>query len=114
MGAERIIAMSQQESQQKPTGNYGATDIVTERGDRGRRRDQGTDSGNRRRFGAGVRSARRESMQQAIQATRPGGFLRYISVYRMRRVELDGRGAVLRSQSTCMAVPRRCAATFPI
>ena len=35
MGAERIIAMSRHESRQKLAREFGATDIVTERGDEG-------------------------------------------------------------------------------
>ena len=35
MGAERIIAMSRHESRQKLARQFGATDIVTERGDEG-------------------------------------------------------------------------------
>src|SRR4030088_2171636 len=35
MGAERIIAMSRHESRQKLASEFGATDIVTERGDDG-------------------------------------------------------------------------------
>jgi threonine dehydrogenase-like Zn-dependent dehydrogenase len=35
MGAERIIAMSRHESRQKLAREFGATDIVTERGDGG-------------------------------------------------------------------------------
>ena len=35
MGAERIIAMSRHEPRQKLAREFGATDIVTERGDEG-------------------------------------------------------------------------------
>ena len=35
MGAERIIAMSRHESRQKLAREFGATDIVTKRGDEG-------------------------------------------------------------------------------
>ena len=35
MGAERIIAMSRHESRQKLAREFGATDVVTERGDEG-------------------------------------------------------------------------------
>ncbi len=35
MGAERIIAMSRHESRQQLAREFGATDIVTERGDEG-------------------------------------------------------------------------------
>jgi threonine dehydrogenase-like Zn-dependent dehydrogenase len=35
MGAERIVAMSRHEPRQKLAREFGATDIVTERGDEG-------------------------------------------------------------------------------
>jgi threonine dehydrogenase-like Zn-dependent dehydrogenase len=35
MGAERIIAMSRHEARQKLATEFGATDLVTERGDEG-------------------------------------------------------------------------------
>jgi threonine dehydrogenase-like Zn-dependent dehydrogenase len=35
MGAERVIAMSRHEKRQKLASEFGATDIVTERGDEG-------------------------------------------------------------------------------
>ena len=41
LGAERIIAMSRHESRQKLAREFGATDIVTERGDDGVAEDQG-------------------------------------------------------------------------
>ena len=37
MGAERIIAMSRHDARQKLAREFGATDIVTERGDEGSR-----------------------------------------------------------------------------
>ena len=55
MGAERIIAMSRHETRQKLAREFGATDIVTERGDEGVARIMEHDQGRRRRLGAGVR-----------------------------------------------------------
>ena len=43
LGAERIIAMSRHEPRQQLALEFGATDIVTERGDEGVARDQGPD-----------------------------------------------------------------------
>jgi threonine dehydrogenase-like Zn-dependent dehydrogenase len=87
MGAERIIAMSRHESRQKLAREFGATDIVTERGDDGVARiKQLTD-------GIGADSVlecvgTQESMMQAIHATRPGGFVGYVGV--PHGVELSG------------------------
>lgn len=88
MGAERIIAMSRHESRQKLAREFGATDVVTERGDEGVARIKELTQG------IGADSVlecvgTRESMQQAIQATRPGGFVSYVGV--PHGVELDGQ-----------------------
>ena len=87
MGAERIIAMSRHASRQKLAREFGATDIVTERGDRGVSRiKELTD-------GIGADSVlecvgTQESMMQAINSTRPGGFVGYVGV--PHGVELNG------------------------
>jgi len=79
MGAERIIAMSRHEARQKLAREFGATDIVTERGDEGVARiKQLTD-------GVGADSVlecvgTQESMMQAIESTRPGGSVGYVGV----------------------------------
>jgi threonine dehydrogenase-like Zn-dependent dehydrogenase len=88
MGAERIIAMSRPESRQKLDREFGATGVVTERGDEGVARIKELTKG------VGADSVlecvgTRESMQQAIQATRPGGFVSYVGV--PHGVELDGQ-----------------------
>jgi threonine dehydrogenase-like Zn-dependent dehydrogenase len=79
MGAERIIAMSRHEKRQQLAREFGATDIVTERGDEGvaRIRDLTT--------GIGADSVlecvgTEESMMQAIRSTRPGGSIGYVGV----------------------------------
>lgn len=79
LGADRIIAMSRHEPRQKLALEFGATDIVTERGDEGVTRiKELTD-------GLGVHSAleavgTQESMMQAIRATRAGGHVGYVGV----------------------------------
>ena len=88
MGAERIIAMSRHESRQKLAREFGATDIVTERGEEGVARIRELTNG------IGADSVlecvgTQESMKQAIQATRPGGFVSYVGV--PHGVELDAQ-----------------------
>src|SRR6267378_3821786 len=72
MGAERIIAMSLHGSRQKLAREFGATDIVTERGEGGVARIKELTNG------IGADSVlecvgTQESMMQAIRSTRPGG-----------------------------------------
>ena len=87
MGAERIIAVSRHASRQKLAREFGATDIVTERGDDGVARiKELTD-------GIGANSVlecvgTQESMMQAIRSARPGGFVSYVGV--PHGVSLDG------------------------
>ena len=88
MGAERIIAMSRHESRQKLAREFGATDIVTERGDEGVERIKQLTNG------VGADSVlecvgTQESMMQAIRATRPGGSVGYVGV--PHGVALDGQ-----------------------
>jgi threonine dehydrogenase-like Zn-dependent dehydrogenase len=79
LGAERIIAMSRHESRQQLAREFGATDIVTERGDAGVARiKELTD-------GLGAHSVieavgTQESMMQAIRSARPGGHVGYVGV----------------------------------
>jgi threonine dehydrogenase-like Zn-dependent dehydrogenase len=71
LGAERIIAMSRHEDRQKLALEFGATDIVTERGDDGAARVREMTGG----YGAhSVIEAvgTQESMMQAIRSTLPG------------------------------------------
>ena len=87
MGAERIIAMSRHESRQKLAREFGATDIVTERGDEGVARIKELTKG------VGADSVlecvgTQESMMQAIRSARPGGFVCYVGV--PHGVELKG------------------------
>jgi threonine dehydrogenase-like Zn-dependent dehydrogenase len=79
MGAERIIAMSRHEKRQKPALEFGATDIVTERGDEGvaRIKDLTKDVG----ADAVLECVgTQESMMQAIRSSRPGGYVSYVGV----------------------------------
>ena len=87
MGAERIIAMSRHESRQKLAREFGATDIITERGDEG--------SAKIRELTKGVGAdsvlecvGTQESMWQAINAARPGGHVSFVGV--PHGVSLDG------------------------
>src|SRR6266516_782060 len=77
MGAERIIAMSRHESRQRLAREFGASDIVTERGDEGVARIKDLT------HGVGADSVlecvgTQESMMQAIRCTRPGGAIGYV------------------------------------
>jgi threonine dehydrogenase-like Zn-dependent dehydrogenase len=79
LGAERIIAMSRHESRQNLAVEFGATDIVAERGDEGVARIKDLTNG------LGAHSVieavgTQESMMQAIRATRPGGHVGYVGV----------------------------------
>jgi len=87
MGAERIIAMSRHESRQKLAREFGATEIVTERGDEGVARIKELTQG----IGADAVLecvGTQESMMQAIRSTRPGGSVGYVGV--PHGVELNG------------------------
>jgi threonine dehydrogenase-like Zn-dependent dehydrogenase len=79
LGAERIIAFSRHEPRQALAREFGATDIVTERGDEGVSRIKELTNG------LGAHSVieavgTQESMMQAIRSTRPGGHVGYVGV----------------------------------
>jgi threonine dehydrogenase-like Zn-dependent dehydrogenase len=79
LGAERIIAMSRHAERQRLALEFGATDIVTERG------DEGVASIKELTGGLGAHSTveavgTQESMMQSIRATRPGGHMGYVGV----------------------------------
>jgi threonine dehydrogenase-like Zn-dependent dehydrogenase len=87
LGAERVIAMSRHESRQKLALDFGATDIVTERG------DQGVAAVKDLTHGHGAHSVieavgTQQSMMQAVRSTRPGGHVGYVGV--AHGVELPG------------------------
>jgi threonine dehydrogenase-like Zn-dependent dehydrogenase len=87
LGAERIVAMSRHQSRQQLALEFGATDIVEERGDAGVAKIKDLTSG------LGAHSVveavgTQESMMQAMGATRPGGHIGYVGV--LHDVELSG------------------------
>ena len=79
MGAERVIAVSRHETRQRLAREFGATDIVTERGAEGVARIKDMTDG------LGAHSVieavgTQESMMQAIRSTRPGGHVGFVGV----------------------------------
>lgn len=79
LGAERIIAMSRHADRQQLAREFGATDIVEERGDAGVAKVKELTGG------LGAHSVieavgTQESMMQAIRSTRPGGYVGYVGV----------------------------------
>ena len=87
LGAERIVAMSRHRPRQALALEYGATDIVEERGDEGVAKIKELTNG------LGAHSVieavgTQESMMQAIRSTRPGGHIGYVGV--AHDVELPG------------------------
>ncbi|MEU2750987.1 zinc-dependent alcohol dehydrogenase family protein [Streptomyces collinus] len=87
LGAERIIAMSRHASRQKLALEFGATDIVAERGDEGIARVKDLTGG----IGADsvlecVGTA--DSMRQALRSARPGGNVGFVGV--PHEVAIDG------------------------
>jgi threonine dehydrogenase-like Zn-dependent dehydrogenase len=79
LGADRIIAMSRHESRQQLARDFGATDIVTERGEEGVERIKELTGG------LGAHSVieavgTQEAMMQAIRSARPGGHVGYVGV----------------------------------
>ncbi|GAQ65755.1 zinc-dependent alcohol dehydrogenase family protein [Streptomyces scabiei] len=88
LGAERVIAMSRHESRQKLALEFGATDIVAERGAEGVARvKELTD-------GIGAESVlecvgTQQSMHQALQSTRPGGNVGFVGM--PHDVKIDGQ-----------------------
>jgi threonine dehydrogenase-like Zn-dependent dehydrogenase len=88
MGAERIIAMSRHEARQKLARDFGATDIVTERGEEGVARVKELTRG----LGADCALecvGTQESMMQAIGSVRQAGYVSYVGV--PHGVSLDGQ-----------------------
>src|SRR5438874_4282077 len=88
MGAGRIIVMSRHESRQKLAKEFGATDIVSERGDEGIARIKDMTKG------IGADSVLEcvgtlDSMMQAIRSTRPGGSVGYVGVPHGANLDLE-------------------------
>lgn len=87
MGAGRIIAMSRHKTRQDLAMEFGATDIVSERGEAGIARIKELTNG------VGAESVlecvgTQESMTQALECARPGGMIGYVGV--PHGVEFDG------------------------
>jgi threonine dehydrogenase-like Zn-dependent dehydrogenase len=79
LGAERIVVFSRHDSRQKLAREFGATDVITTRG------DEGVAELKELTGGLGAHSVieavgTQESMMQAIRATRPGGHVGYVGV----------------------------------
>ncbi|WP_432083976.1 zinc-dependent alcohol dehydrogenase family protein [Streptomyces sp. WAC 04229] len=88
LGAERIIAMSRHESRQRLAREFGATDIVAERGEEGVERIKELTGG------IGADSVLEcvgtgEAMRQALSSARPGGNVGFVGV--PHDVALDGQ-----------------------
>lgn len=88
MGAARIIAMSRHKTRQELALEFGATDIIAERGDAGVARIKELTKS----VGADAVLecvGMRESMMQAIHSARPGAMIGYVGV--PHGVQLDGQ-----------------------
>lgn len=101
MGAGRLIIMSRHKSRQELALEYGATDIVAERGETGVARIKELTRG------IGADSVlecvgTQESMKQAIQCARPGAMIGYVGV--PHGVQLEGQ-ALFFSQTGMLGGP---------
>lgn len=87
LGADRVIAMSRHAERQALAKQFGATDIVEERGEAGVAKIKELTGG----YGAHSTVeavGTQESMMQAIHSTRPGGHVGFVGV--AHGVQLDG------------------------
>ncbi len=96
MGAERIIAMSRHKTRQDLALEFGATDIVSERGDAGVVRVKELTNN------VGAESVlecvgMQESMTQAMNGARPGGHIGFVGV--PHGVQFDGQGLFFAQKS---------------
>ena len=96
MGAGRIIAMSRHKKRQDLAIEFGATDIVSERGDAGVARIKQLTGG------VGAESVlecvgMQESMMQALNCARPGGSIGFVGV--PHGVQFDGQGLFFAQKS---------------
>jgi threonine dehydrogenase-like Zn-dependent dehydrogenase len=101
MGAGRIIAMSRHKSRQDLALEYGATDIVSERGEAGVARIREL-TGNVGADSVLECVGTNESMHQAINAARPGGAIGFVGV--PHGVELSG-GYLFSAQKNLLGGP---------
>ncbi|MFF8594243.1 zinc-dependent alcohol dehydrogenase family protein [Streptomyces sp. NPDC015220] len=88
LGAERVIAMSRHQARQELAAEFGATDIVAERGEEGVERVRELTGG------IGADSVLEcvgtgESMRQALRSTRPGGNVGFVGL--PHGVAIDGQ-----------------------
>lgn len=88
MGAERIVIFSRHEDRQALAREFGATDVITSRG------DEGAEAVKELTDGLGAHSVieavgTQEAMLQAIKATRPGGHVGFVGV--SHGVEIPGK-----------------------
>jgi threonine dehydrogenase-like Zn-dependent dehydrogenase len=88
LGADRIIAMSRHRPRQQLALEFGATDVVEERGDEGVARVKDLTSG------LGAHSVieavgTQESMMQAIRSARPGGHVGFVGVFHEVELPLE-------------------------
>ncbi|MEV4256481.1 zinc-binding dehydrogenase, partial [Spirillospora sp. NPDC049652] len=79
LGAEKIVIFSRHADRQKLAAEYGATDVITERG------DEGVAKLREMTGGLGAHSVieavgTQESMMQAIRSTRAGGHVGFVGV----------------------------------
>ncbi|KAA0695779.1 IMP dehydrogenase [Neorhizobium sp. P12A] len=101
MGASRIIAMSRHKTRQDLALEFGATDIISERGDDGVARIKQLTGG----VGADCVLecvGTQESMSQAINAARPGGKIGFVGV--PHGVTFDGQN-LFRQQKSLLGGP---------
>jgi threonine dehydrogenase-like Zn-dependent dehydrogenase len=110
MGAERIIAMSRHKTRQSLALEFGATDIVLERG------DAGVDRIKKLTDGIGADSVlecvgTKEAMTQAIRCARPGAMIGYVGA-RMASNSTDSSCSSRRP--ACWAAPPRFAGSCRI
>src|SRR5438477_1838718 len=110
MGAERLIAMSRHETRQQLAREFGATDLVTARGDEGVARVKAMTDG------LGAHSVieavgSQEAMMQAIRSTRPGGHVGFVGVSHGRATARPGpvlrRGSPARRSRPGAPLPAR-------
>jgi threonine dehydrogenase-like Zn-dependent dehydrogenase len=108
-GAERIIAMSRHPARQKLAREFGATHVVTARGEEGASAIKDLTRG----IGADAVLecvGTQESMMQAIGATRPGGSVGFVGV----PTESSSTASSCSSpMCACMVDRRGCAASSP-
>ncbi len=104
LGAEQIIAMSRHAPRQELAKQFGATDVVEERGDEGVARIKDMTQG----IGADATLecvGTAGAMTQAIHSTRPGGFVGFVGVPHDVAVPVSNSSGC---RSACGAVRRRC------